>query len=512
MIRVLRRNFCAPCAHVCSHLAPRDEASSRGARRLLWLRIRRVRLLWTLVPLLLLGILADAAPAQLPFPVPEFTDHEIPDTQNPVPGSDLSEYLDAAALLVGLSLASFFALVTRWRRGLFLLAIASLAWLGFWREGCICPIGAIQNVTLAVFDPGYAIPTVGMVFFTAPLVFTLFFGRTFCAAVCPLGAVQELVAVRPVRVPAWLEHTLGLLAYVYLGAAVVFAATGAAFVICRYDPFVALFRLSGSANMLIFGGCFLLVGLFVGRPYCRFFCPYGAILGLLSKVSKWHVRIPPEECIKCRLCEDACPYGAIREPTVDQAVGQRRRGRRRLAGLLVLLPVLVALGTWVGSLLEVPLSRLHPTVRLAERIKWEERIEQQVQTRLEQRMSGKPPSEKRKLEKQIRQEVLQEHGQTEATTDASDAFRESGEPVGKLYRAAFEQTERFGLAGACLGAWVGLVIGAKLIHLSVRRRRTDYQPDRTGCVACGRCFWYCPNEQARLGMIENVTAEDRVPS
>ena len=106
-------------------------------------------------------------------------------------------------------------------------------------------------------------------FFALPLVFTLLFGRTFCAAVCPLGAVQELVAVRPLKVPLWLDHALGLLAYVYLGAAVLFAATDTAFVICRYDPFVAMFRLSGDVNMLVLGGCFLAVGMLVGRPYCR---------------------------------------------------------------------------------------------------------------------------------------------------------------------------------------------------------------------------------------------------
>ncbi|NIL97025.1 MAG: 4Fe-4S binding protein, partial [Planctomycetales bacterium] len=61
-------------------------------------------------------------------------------------------------------------------------------------------------------------------FFLLPLVFTLFFGRTFCAAVCPLGAVQELVSVRHVRVPRWLDQSLGMLAYIYLGAAVILAA------------------------------------------------------------------------------------------------------------------------------------------------------------------------------------------------------------------------------------------------------------------------------------------------
>jgi formate hydrogenlyase subunit 6/NADH:ubiquinone oxidoreductase subunit I len=49
-----------------------------------------------------------------------------------------------------------------------------------------------------------------------------------------------------------------------------------------------------------------------------------------------------------------------------------------------------------------------------------------------------------------------------------------------------------------------LVVGVKLIHLSIRRRRTEYQPDKANCVSCGRCFWYCPVEQLRLGLIQTL--------
>ena len=429
--------------------------------------MKRFRAILTLV--LVFTAVAAVHAADL-IPVPDFMNHEIPQTQNPTPRSEWFERLDLAALVVGLALASYFALKSRSRRGLLLLAVASVAWLGFWRKGCVCPIGSIQNVALALFDRTYAIPATVAALFTLPLIFTLFFGRTFCAAVCPLGAVQELVALRPIRVPTWIDHTLGLVAYIYLGAGVLFAGTGTALVICRYDPFVGLFRMSASVEMLIVAAAFLLVGLFVGRPYCRYVCPYGALLGLVSRVSRRRLRIPPTDCIQCRLCEDACPYGAIRPPTVTPASANRRQNRLRLAVMLALLPALVALGAWLGRRLETPLAKAHPTVQLAERVR------------------------------------LEDSHQVTGVTDASEAFRNTGRPAGDLYAEALLTAQRIGVAGGWFGAWVGLVLGVKLVQLSIRRRRTDYEPDPARCVSCGRCFWYCPSEQARQGWIQAAPA------
>jgi len=417
---------------------------------------------------------------------PEIPGYQAPDWQaayqRAAPKPTWQEWLDVGYLAGALGLASWLALRRRSRTGLLLLSVVSLVWLGFWRKGCVCPIGAIQNVAAGLADPGFWVPWSVLAIFLLPLVATVFFGRTFCAAVCPLGAIQELTALRPVRMPDWLEQALGLVPYGYLGLAVVGAASGAGFLICQYDPFVNFFRLGGDRAMLLFGGALLLLGVFVGRPYCRFLCPYGALLGLVAKCSKWHVSIAPEACINCRLCEEACPYGAILPPTAPLEPSQRPVARRRLAVLVILFPVLVAAGAGLGALLDRALAWMHPTVRLASQVR------------------------------------LAERAQAESfpwpTTQQLEAFRSQGRSAQELFAQALRLQKWFRWAGILLGAWVGLVIGVKLIHLSIYPHRPDYQVDRSRCVSCGRCFWYCPLEQVRRGWIRDIAElvpADRLP-
>jgi polyferredoxin len=422
-----------------------------------------IRFVHITIAIVALTILSGVVSASERFPPPEFeTDYERPSPTTPEPRQDLWEYVDVAVLVAALGLSSYLVLRKRNRRMIFVLTVCSLLYFGFWRKGCVCPIGAIQNMVLSVFDPNYAVPIAAAVFFLLPLVFTLFFGRTFCAAVCPLGAMQDLVLFRPISVPGWLESSLRLLAYVYLGLAVLFAATGSAFLICRYDPFVSFFRVSGNFNILVLGACFLLIGMFVGRPYCRYVCPYGVILRQLSRLSKWRVTITPDECIRCRLCEDSCPFGAIRQPTVDWPARSYSKDKRRLAVLILLLPVLILAGGWLTSALSPVMSRMHATVRLAERIH------------------------------------LEENGEVMDTTDASAAFRATGRKISDLYAEAGDLRSKLGLGGWFLGGFVGLIAGLKLISHSLRRNREDYEADRASCVACGRCFQYCPREHVRL--------------
>ncbi|MCP4451725.1 MAG: 4Fe-4S binding protein [Planctomycetes bacterium] len=394
------------------------------------------------------------------FPPPDFEGgYTFPTTTTPGPEGVWHEWMDVVVLAAALCVGAYLVLKKRSRAWVFGLMLFSLAYFGFYRKGCICPIGAIQNVTLTIFDAGYALPVTALLFFILPLVFTLFFGRIFCGSVCPLGAIQDLVLLKPVAVPRWLESGLRLIAYAYLSFAVLFAATGSAFLICRYDPFVAIFRLTGNMPVFVLGGCFLVIGLFVGRPYCRFVCPYSVILRQFSRLSKWRVTITPTDCISCRLCEDACPFDVIEGPEPDWPQRDYARGRRTVLFLIMALPVLILLGAGLGNVAAPGLARMHPTVQVAQRV------------------------------------LLEAKGSVTDTTDQSDAFRASGRTPESLYEEADQVQSQFAVGSIAVGVFLGLVLGLKLVRVSVRRDRAGYEAQQAGCVACARCYKSCPNER-----------------
>jgi len=417
------------------------------------------RLLQVLAVLGLVFGVAMPAPAEFRFPMPEFeTDYQQPQTPTPLP-EESQALLDVAVLSAALGLSAWLVLKRRSRNEIFLLMVFSLLYFGFWRKGCVCSVGSLQNVLAAAFDQGVTVSLGVLAFFLLPLLFALFFGRVFCAAVCPLGAIQDAVVVRPVQVSRATETALSVFPYVYLGLTVLSVATGAGFLICRYDPFVGFFRQGASFNMFLVGGVLLLIGAFVARPYCRFLCPYGVLLRWTSRFTKWHASIPPAECIQCRLCEDSCPFGAIDVPTPESRPLSRGEGGRRLGGLLLLLPLAVALGAGSGVAVHEALARLHPTVSLAERV------------------------------------AAEEQGRFTDLTLESEAFRSGSKSVAELFAEARTVQREFKYGSAGLGGFLAVVIIGKLIGLSVVRMRKDYEANRAACLSCGRCFAYCPVEE-----------------
>ncbi len=401
------------------------------------------------------------APAQQQrFPKPEFeSGYTQPTPETPEPRALALEYFDVLVLFLVLSLATWFAVKTRSRQGILWLSVFTLLYFGFYRNGCICSVGSIQNMTLSFSDPNYAISLTALLFFILPLVFTLFFGRTFCAGACPLGAIQDLVILKPISLPKWLNKTLGLIPYIYLSLAVLFAATGTDFIICRYDPFVGIFRMDASFHMVVLGVAFLLMGMFVARPYCRFLCPYGVLLNWMSRFSKWHLTITPSKCIQCKLCTNSCPFDAIDFPTNEKEVLKSGLGPKRFIMYAVIIPVWVAAGVFVGEKSHTFLSKANPDVYLAELL------------------ISKP-------------ELKNDLDNIDIQT-----FLSSGKSMQTLVEEATVIREKFYTGSMIAGGFLGLVIGLTLLNTVVFRKRQDYEPHKGNCFSCGRCMDFCPVEK-----------------
>jgi len=383
------------------------------------------------------------------FPRPEFdNNHTIPTPVVPQPSADLFHIIDLSVLILAIAAASFFIFRKRSRRGIIATLIFSLIYFGFYKMGCICSVGSLQNVTLALFHSGYHISWVIFAIFAIPIIFTLFFGRTFCSSVCPLGAIQDIFILKPLKVPVWLEHLLGLIPYVYLGLAILFAATKSGFLICRYDPFVGFFRLSGSIGMIFAGSGILLLGIFIARPYCRYLCPYGVLLRFASLFSRRHLSITPDECIKCRLCENSCPFGAILKPAPEKIPESREKGVYRLLKFFILAPLIITAFTVAGRFAGPSLAEFNPKVQIADQIQDEFR-------------------------------------QTSSNQGVDAVYSE-------LIKDAGEIKENFIFGSTILGLFLGLVVACKLISLSIYPTGDSYRPDKMKCLSCARCIPSCP--------------------
>lgn len=415
-----------------------------------------------------LAAVAGAAPAahaqeQKKQPPPEFSEgYTPPMPSQPQPRMPWLTTLDVALLAAALGLAAWIGLHRRSRREMRLLGLFSVLYFGFIRQGCICPVGSIQNVALAALGSGYALPFAAGALFLLPLLAALFFGRVFCGAVCPLGAIQDLALLWPRRVPAWLDNALGVLPYAVLGIGVLYAAAGTAFVVCQFDPFVGFFRFSGGWLAISLGAGLLMLGTVVGRPYCRWLCPYSVLLRWTAALTRWGVRITPKDCIQCHLCADACPFGAISPATLEAPAEPRAVARRRLGRVLAVAPLIVVAGALLGRLGAPAVARYDRVVSLAERV------------------------------------YQEETGRVKGQTNASEAFRKQATPTGELYRQALVKRRWYGGATTLFGAWCGIVVAGKLIFLTLRRRRPDYEADQAACLSCARCYTSCPIEQERL--------------
>jgi NosR/NirI family nitrous oxide reductase transcriptional regulator len=276
---------------------------------------RACRSLWTLTIAIVFTMMVHvgAAAAQEPDPW-GFDDEEVTETWADILAPQVLDIIVVSGFIT-LALVSFFRKSVRLK---YVALVAAVAYMGFSKSYLI----SITNI-FAVMDWNLPIAKYNVawyVFAVFSVASTVLWGRLYCGRVCAFGALTQLMdATIPkrfrVEIPKALDRRASWIKYGLLGAVLVYYLATRDILVYRYvEPFW-MFGLFASAPMWIGLAVLLIATVFVRNMYCRFLCPVGAALGILSnltvfKIKRW------SECNTCRICEKACEWGAIQGPKI----------------------------------------------------------------------------------------------------------------------------------------------------------------------------------------------------
>ena len=186
------------------------------------------------------------------------------------------------------------------------------------------PIAGLMN--LKYFIVTHHFPTVhpeAMVLVAIFLLSSLLLKKTFCSWLCPVGTISEVLWKlgrkffrRNITVPRWLDLPLRSLKYLLMAFFLFIVISMSAEAL--NDFLIAPFGIIADVKMLNFFreisllgmavlALLMLLSVVIQNFWCRFLCPYGALMGIVSTLSPVRIRRDAEACIDCGKCSKACP-------------------------------------------------------------------------------------------------------------------------------------------------------------------------------------------------------------
>jgi polyferredoxin len=207
------------------------------------------------------------------------------------------------------------------------LYIAAIGVFGVFLGSDPSPMGTVKDAIVLFGSKGVIFPP-RLIAFSLFLLSVILANKFICSWGCQLGTLQDLIfrlnrdskdrkgLFGQVKIPFIISNSIRILFFLGL---ILVAFIWAADVIGPIDPF-KIFKpqVIGIAGGL-FLGLILVVSLFVYRPWCHFFCPFGLVGWLAEKVSFFKIKVDYDKCISCRACSKACPS------TVMDAILKRDR-------------------------------------------------------------------------------------------------------------------------------------------------------------------------------------------
>jgi len=226
--------------------------------------------------------------------------------------------LDLALLtaFIALVLVSFFRKSVRLK---YVALAVAVGYMGFVKSSLVSISDVFRLTDLSL--PPFKYSLTWYLFSLFVVASTVLWGRLYCGRVCAFGALTQLMdAVVPARlrveIPPAIERRAAWMKYALLGGVMLYylVTHDIASPVQYAEPFW-MFSLFGTRAMWLGRGALLVATVFVRNLYCRFLCPVGAALGILSNLTVFRIK-RWSECKSCKICEKTCEWGAIRGPTI----------------------------------------------------------------------------------------------------------------------------------------------------------------------------------------------------
>lgn len=185
----------------------------------------------------------------------------------------------------------------------------------------LCPFGGVVTI-YQYFTSGNFIQKIhesSFILMIIAFILAVAFGPLFCGWICPFGTFQEWIGKIGKKlfkkkynhfIPYKFDKYLRFLRYGVLLWVVYMTAVSTKLVFSGFDPYYALFNF-WTSEVAITGLIILLLvivgSLFVERPWCKYACPYGAVLGITNLFRIFKIRRNKSTCISCKACDRVCP-------------------------------------------------------------------------------------------------------------------------------------------------------------------------------------------------------------
>ncbi|MBI4823826.1 MAG: 4Fe-4S binding protein [Nitrospirae bacterium] len=186
------------------------------------------------------------------------------------------------------------------------------------------PIGALMSLKLWIIEGVFdSIHPASLVIFLSALIVSLLLRKSFCGWLCPVGTLSEAVFKagkrlfgKNYKLSSYIDYPLRSVKYILLGFFLYVAGKMSSTAI---EGFLNTFywkvadikmlkfftEMSALTFTVLLG--LLVLSLFLKNFWCRYLCPYGALLGILSLLSPLKITRNDEACTHCHLCTKNCP-------------------------------------------------------------------------------------------------------------------------------------------------------------------------------------------------------------